>query len=103
MRLSSGMQAASAFSSVVFPVPVPPEIKTLRWLLIECTSIRAVADEPDAIQRAKAGRCEGSTGMIEPHVCANCAAASRVKEPPELVQDDRAKRARQLFVERALV
>ena len=35
---SLGMPAASAFSSVVLPVPVPPEMRMFRWHATACAS-----------------------------------------------------------------
>ena len=45
IRLPSGIRAARAFSSVVFPVPVPPEMRMLRSAAIAATSLWASADD----------------------------------------------------------
>ena len=59
MRSSSGMRAASALGSVVFPVPVPPEIRTFWWLAIAWSryaATRRQRAEIDEVVEAVAAR-----------------------------------------------
>jgi hypothetical protein len=59
--------------------------------------------EPDPIQHSKPRRGEGSSSVIEPDVSTRRTAASGLKKPTELLEDNRSKRTRQLLAKRGLV